>query len=67
MASSVNKWSLEIVIPDNKVHKAVQSLYVKRMFKAEFLIKLLIVTVFTLLRRRNEESDCVKTFDPYSS
>ena len=50
----------------NKVYRAVQGEYLKCMLKAEFLIKTALGPVLMLLRKRNVESDCVKTFDSYS-
>ena len=55
-------------VANYKACSAFQSLYLNCVLKADFfLFKLLIVLVFTWLRNRNEEPDCIKTLDSHSS
>ena len=58
-----NRWKFQCRTVDNKMYIAVHNLYLSLMLAGEFIWSI----VFVLLLRNNEESDCIKIFDSYSS
>ena len=50
-------------VADNHAYRTVRTSYVICMHNAEFMIKLLVVFVFMLLRNRNVESERSKAFE----